>query len=164
MSIKIKLPYDFEKPNEFLQNYQEIKYIKLHEDDTKLTFDGKKNLQDDLNLHRNTNDIYSVIDKFQNNNSTFGLLDEAYEFMKKIGKEPKNILNASAIDISGAPKSLAELAKLGQNLKNVMEDYNAKISNVNNIQDKSNIGEVKREETTKPKQQETTKKEIVGDK
>lgn len=81
--------------------------------------------------------------------------------MKKIGKEPKNILNAESIDISGAPKSLAELAKLGQNLKNVMEEYNAKISNVNNIQDKSNIGEMKREET---KQQEAAKKEVAGDK
>lgn len=160
--MKIKLPYDFEEPKKFVQNYQEVKYILLKETDTRLTFDGKRNIQDDLNLHRDTNAIYSVIDKFQNNNSTFGHLEEAYEFMKKIGKEPKNILNAESIDISEAPKSLAELAKLGQNLKNVMEEYNDKISNVNNIQDKSNIGEVKREELSKPKQ-ETTKKE-VGDK
>ena len=141
MSVKIRLPYDVIKPEEYKQNYQENKYILLNENDTFLTFDGKRDIQDDLNLDRDVNSIYSVIDKFQNDKKIFSNLEEAYEFMKKIGKEPKNILDAETIDISGAPKSLSELAKLGQNLKNVMEQYNDQVSNMNNIQNQNNNGQ-----------------------
>ena len=147
--MKIRQPYDFVEPKPFKQIYQENKYILLKEDDTFLTFDGKRDIQDDLNLDRDVNSIYSVIDKFQNDKKTFSNLEEAYEFMKKIGKEPKNILDAETIDISGAPKSLAELAKLGQNLKNVMEQYNDQVSNMNNIQNQNNIGQ---NQTIQPKQ------------
>lgn len=157
--MKIRLPYDFVEPKPFEQEYQENKYILLNEDYTFLTFDGKRNIQEDLNLDRDTNAIYSVIDKFQNDKKTFSNLEEAYEFMKKIGKEPKNILDAESIDISGAPKSLAELAKLGQNLKNVMEQYNDQVSNMNNIQNKNNIGQ---NQNIQAKQE--TKQEEVGGK
>lgn len=159
MAVKIRLPYDVIKPKAYKQNYQENKYILLKEDDTFLTFDGKRDIQDDLNLDRDVNSIYSVIDKFQNDKKTFSNLEEAYEFMKRIGKEPKNILDAETIDISGAPKSLAELAKLGQNLKNVMEQYNDQVSNMNNIQNQNNIGQ---NQNIQAKQE--TKQELVGDK
>ena len=161
--MKFRLPYDFVEPKPFKQNYQENKYILLKEDDTFLTFDGKRNIQEDLNLDRDVNAIYSVIDKFQNDKKTFSNLEEAYEFMKKIGKEPKNILDAESIDISGAPKSLAELAKLGQNLKNVMEQYNDQVNNMNNIQNQNVSGQ---NQTIQAKQEtkQETKQEVAGDK
>lgn len=161
--MKFIKPYDFVEPKPFKQEYQENKYILLNEDDTFLTFDGKRNIQEDLNLDRDVNAIYSVIDKFQNDKKTFSNLEEAYEFMKKIGKEPKNILDAESIDISGAPKSLAELAKLGQNLKNVMEQYNDQVSNMNNIQNQNNIGQNQNIQSKQETKQETKQKE-VGDK
>ena len=163
MAVKIRLPYDVIKPEEYKQNYQENKYILLNENDTFLTFDGKRDIQDDLNLDRDVNSIYSVIDKFQNDKKTFSNLEEAYEFMKKIGREPKNILDAESIDISGAPKSLAELAKLGQNLKNVMEQYNDQVSNMNNIQNQNNIGQNQNIQSKQETKQET-KQEVAGDK
>ena len=161
--MKIRQPYDFVEPKPFKQNYQENKYILLKEDDTFLTFDGKRNIQEDLNLDRDVNAIYSVIDKFQNDKKTFSNLEEAYEFMKRIGKEPKNILDAESIDISGAPKSLAELAKLGQNLKNVMEQYNDQVNNMNNIQNQNVSGQ---NQTIQAKQEtkQETKQEVAGDK
>lgn len=163
MAVKIRLPYDVIKPEEYKQNYQENKYILLNENDTFLTFDGKRDIQDDLNLDRDVNSIYSVIDKFQNDKKTFSNMEEAYEFMKRIGKEPKNILDAESIDISGAPKSLAELAKLGQNLKNVMEQYNDQISNMNNIQNQNNTRQNQNQNTGKQEtKQETEQKEVGG--
>ena len=161
--MKIRQPYDFVEPKPFKQNYQENKYILLKEDDTFLTFDGKRNIQEDLNLDRDVNAIYSVIDKFQNDKKTFSNLEEAYEFMKKIGKEPKNILDAESIDISGAPKSLAELAKLGQNLKNVMEQYNDQVNNMNNIQNQNVAGQNQNIQAKQETKQET-KQEVAGDK
>lgn len=161
--MKFIKPYDFVEPKPFKQEYQENKYILLNEDDTFLTFDGKRNIQEDLNLDRDVNAIYSVIDKFQNDKKVFSNLEEAYEFMKRIGKEPKNILDAESIDISGAPKSLAELAKLGQNLKNVMEQYNDQVSNMNNIQNQNNIGQNQNIQSKQETKQETKQKE-VGDK
>lgn len=162
--MKIIKPYDFVEPKAFKQNYQENKYILLKEDDTFLTFDGKRDIQADLNLDRDVNAIYSVIDKFQNQNKTFANMDEAYEFMKKIGKEPKNILDADSIDISGAPKSLQELAILGQNLKNVMEQYNDQISNMNNIQNQNVAGQNQNQNpgTKETAKQETEQKEVGG--
>lgn len=162
--MKIRQPYDFVEPKPFKQQYQENKYILLNEDDTFLTFDGKRNIQEDLNLDRDVNAIYSVIDKFQNDKKTFSNLEEAYEFMKKIGKEPKNILDAETIDISGAPKSLHELALLGQNLKNVMEQYNDQISNMNSIQNQNNIGQNQNQNpgTKETAKQGTEQKEVGG--
>lgn len=160
--MKFIKPYDEIKPKLFKQEYQENKYILLNEDDTFLTFDGKRDIQDDLNLDRDVNAIYSVIDKFQNDKKTFSNLEEAYEFMKKIGKEPKNILDAESIDISGAPKSLAELAKLGQNLKNVMEQYNDQISNMNNVQNQNNIGQNQNIQPKQETKQKTKQKEVGG--
>lgn len=157
--MKIVKPYDFVEPKPFEQNYQENKFILLKDDDTFLTFDGKRNIQEDLNLDRDVNAIYSVIDKFQNDKKTFSNLEEAYEFMKKIGKEPKNILDAETIDISGAPKSLAELAKLGQNLKNVMEQYNDQVNNMNNIQSQNVVGQ---NQNQNPGKQETKQEEVGG--
>lgn len=161
--MKFIKPYDVIKPEAYKQNYQDNKYVLLKEDDTFLTFDGKRDIQDDLNLDRDVNAIYSVIDKFQNDKKTFSNLEEAYEFMKKIGKEPKNILDAETIDISGAPKSLAELAKLGQNLKNVMEQYNDQVNNMNNVQNQNNIGQNQNMQSKQETKQET-KQEVAGDK
>lgn len=162
--MKIVKPYDFVEPKPFKQEYQENKYILLKEDDTFLTFDGKRNIQDDLNLDRDVNLIYSIIDKFQKDNKTFFNLEEAYEFMKKIGKEPKNILDAETIDISEAPKSLAELAKWGQNLKNVMEQYNDQVNNMINIQNQTIVGQNQNQNPGKQETKQETKQEVVGDK
>ena len=162
--MKIVKPYDFVEPKPFKQEYQENKFVLLNEDDTFLTFDGKRNIQEDLNLDRDVNAIYSVIDKFQNDKKIFSNMEEAYEFMKKIGKEPKNILDAESIDISGAPKSLAELAKLGQNLKNVMEQYNDQVSNMNNIQNQNVAGQNQNQNPGKQETKQETKQEVAGDK
>lgn len=165
--MKVRQPYDFVEPKPFKQNYQENKFILLNEDDTFLTFDGKRDIQSDLNLDRDVNSIYSVIDKFQNQNKAFSNMEEAYEFMKRIGKEPKNILDAESIDISGAPKSLAELAKLGQNLKNVMEQYNDQVNNMNNIQNQNVAGQYQNQNPGKQETKQNTKQETkqeVGDK
>lgn len=132
-----KKPYLEELPLSYKQEVFETKYILLNDEDIFLTEDGKRNIQDDLNLNVDTNSIYGVIDKFQNTNKTFSNIDEAVQFMKQVGKDPEVVFNGETIDISNAPKSLAELAKLGQRLREVYNDY---INQKNNNQNVNSSG------------------------
>lgn len=160
-----KKPYQDETPKAYKQDEYEMKYVQLKETDLFLTEDGKRNIQDDLNLNVDTNSIYSVIDKFQNTNKTFSAIEESIQFMKQIGKNPEFIFNGEMVDIANAPKSLSELAKYGQRLREVYDDY---INQKNNNQNFNNSGgngdQVVKQAGPQLSNPQKTETEKVGDK
>lgn len=160
-----KKPYQEIVPPTYTQDVYEMKYVQLKETDLFLTEDGKRNIQDDLNLNVDTNSIYSVIDKFQNTNKTFSAIEESIQFMKQVGKNPESIFNGEMVDISNAPKSLAELAKYGQRLREVYDDYVNQKNNNQNVNSAGSIDkQVVRQVGPKLSDSQESKTEKVGDK
>lgn len=161
--MPILKPYDVVLPTGYEQKSKEYKFIKLKEDSTFLTTDGFKVFQDELNLDRDTNSIYKIIDKFQNTNALMSKIEESIEFMKKIGKDPSNAFNGEVVDLTTAPKSLQEAAAMGAKAKEVLNAYinsqNTK-SNSNNVQETTTkSAEQKNQETTNQNQNQE-----IGDK
>lgn len=162
--MAILKPYDSVLPTGYEQKSKEYKFIKLKEDSTSLTTDGFKVFQDELNLDRDTNSIYKIIDKFQNTNALMSKIEESIEFMKKIGKDPSNAFNGEVVDLTIAPKSLQEAAAMGARAKEVLNAYihsqNTK-SNTNNSAETTtkSVGQTNQEATTNQNQNQE-----VGDK
>lgn len=150
--LKILKPYDVVLPTAYEQKQKEYKFIKLKEDSTSLTTDGFKVFQDELNLDRDTNSIYKIIDKFQNTNALMSKIEESIEFMKKIGKDPSSAFNGEVVDLTTAPKSLQEAAAMGAKAKEVLNAYinsqNTKSNTNNSSETTTKSAEQKNQETT----------------
>lgn len=161
--MKIKSPYDkLPEPPVYVQNHIEICYKKRNKDCTWLEFDGKRDIQDELNQEKDTNSIYKIIDKFQNTNALFSKIEESIEFMKRIGKDPSAAFDGSVTDLTDAPKSLHEAAAMGAKAKEVLDAYinsqNVKSNNNNSAETTTKSAGQSKQETTK----QATKE--VGDK
>lgn len=125
--MKFLKPYEVYKKinDEYIQADFDVDFELEKENEQLLIETGLRNIQDDLNLHKDFNAIYSVIDKFQNANAFMSQVEESVEFMKKTGLTPAE-LQAGDFDVANLPTSLQELIATGATLKQLMESINEK--------------------------------------
>lgn len=161
--IKIRLPYSLYERSGYEQEIFEDTFS-LNEENELLKYDGKRSLQDDLNLYKDTNSIYEIIDKFQNTNKLMSDAAEAFEFMKRIGKTPADMSDLSIHDVAILPKSLQELIQSGNKLSEVLNEVNNQNANFNFEQNKVYVEKAQNQSSGSQNTKTTEeKKEVVNE-